>query len=360
MSADKKQNNTHSQAIQEAWHLLTQQQAIAARNLVDQVLQADPNHESARILQARCYLAVHNHRAALAAYTDLAKEEKGWALRTLAEANMMLEKYAKAANHLDKALKHKSGDGQMHFYAAIVRYKMGHISKCAEHLKEAIRLDFKWEDDDPNDVLIAHVIQTPEFLDFEQLYLDAYESVNEGNPTPKNRWFSLNMPIYELYSSSKPAKRRQHAQDLARLLNASEDIDLSKGPQILQEILNDFARSETDARFGLECLKHLKKGDYRAIAQLILGLVLEHLQQFAVNFGLTGDKITASQLQSLISELPLRIAVAIMYLYAASGGTEDNFSQIMDQKLESELVAGLTAVCFKSFYREIHKHQSIN
>ena len=81
---------------------------------------------------------------------------------------------------------------------------------------------------------------------------------------------------------------------------------------------------------------------------------MEHLKQFATIIGLDEETITNSQLQTLIPLLPLKIAVILMFLYAASE-PKDQIQRMAQQHIDNHLLVKLLVLCFLTFYDEIYK-----
>ena len=144
------------------------------------------------------------------------------------------------------------------------------------------------------------LLDDDEYHDFEHLYLDELERF-EGSHDAHNRWFHLNMPVYELLTAADPEQGRARAQSLLKLL-APERAEklLNHGESELERIIRDFSRREVDARFGLEALKLLRQKQYPGLAGLVLALLLENLKEFGPSFALSADQIKDSNLQQLV------------------------------------------------------------
>ena len=314
--------------------------------------------EEALLLQARCDLALDQHAAAGKIYSFMLQQEKSFTATARAEAALILGQPATSL----KLLAHpaRSGPkGETALIAAVSAYCSGRISDTMRHLAIMVKAEEEWDEEAPIDIVVDHALERSEYHDLEHLYLDAQEAVTKGNPQPRNRWFSINIPVYELYTASRPEKRLQRANAIVRILAPGETLTPEGARPRLRQILQDFAASEEDARFGLESLKNLDDNDWASLARLIMALLLEHLKQFAGDLGLEGERMAASALQQLIPLLPLRVAMGLMLLYAIAD-SEDRLLQQMVQNVEDDLLAALIGIAFQAFYVEMERIRLLN
>ncbi len=315
----------------------------------------DEGEHDPRLLAAlaRCQLALEKFDEALHNYTHLLHHSDEADVRDAVEAALVLDKTKDALPLCRAALAQRQNDAEFHFLAALVFYKHGHIKSAAEQLDQAIRLDFHWDDEDPIDFVAQQVLPVREFHDFEQIYLDAVERVKEGNANARNRWFSLNMPTWDLLKASVAERQQKRALELAELLSPRFDAAfLATGKNKLRRIVEDLAGNEGNAEFCKQMRRAITEDELPRAARLVLALELAHLKQFASLVGLSESVVTRSPLQQLITLLPLRLAVGIIFLYSASGRDEHlpNYEIV---KLSGDLFAGLIAACFASFYQQV-------
>jgi len=238
--------------------------------------------------------------------------------------------------------------------AAVIAYREGFIPHAMVHLRRAIEAQLRWEEDDALDRTIQPLLGGEEYLDFEQLYLDELERF-EGSRDAHNRWFHLNMPVYELLTAAGSEQGRARAQSLLNLL-APERAEklLGHGEKELERIIRDFSRSEVDARFGLEALKLLRQKQYPGLAGLVLALLLENLKEFGPFFALSADQIKDSNLQQLVVLLPLRIAIDLLLLYSLSE-PKVKMGEALSLDWETRPFLGLMAAAFVNFYQQVHE-----
>ncbi len=315
-------------------------------------------NEAALLLQARCDMALHQHAAAGKIYSFLLQQEKSFSAAARAEASLILGQ-PRTGLTLLAPLVRADIPGETALLAAVCAYGCGRLSECLTMLMHLVKSGEEWDEEAPLELVIEHALERSEYHDLEQLYLDAQEMVQAGNRQPRNRWFSINMPVYELYTASRAERRQQRASALIRILAPGETFNPEGARDRLRQILQDFAASETDARFGLESLKHLDAGEWSQVARLIMAMQLEHLRQFAGDLGLESEQIAASALQQLIPLLPLRPAMGLMLLYAIADDA-DRMLQQMVQKIEEELLAALIQVAFHSFYIDMERIRLLN
>lgn len=320
--------------------------------LLDAILADNPDHPEALHLRGRCRLVSGNREAALQDYRHLAAQASAEADVRVAEARLLLGQPQSALQDFNRFLQRDPQEGEPLFLAALAGYRTGLIERSVERLRQAIERGFDWQEESTVDAVVHHCLAGAFFLDFEQLYLDVFEA-SEGNRNPQNRWYSLNMPIYDLYTAKSAAEQQQRAEQLARLLLPDEQkFEPARHVRRLNEMIRDFMRSETDARFGLEANKLLQEGQLHDLARLILAMLLDHLQQFSNWLGFEKERIHNSQLQDLAPLLPLRLALVILFLYA--GAASDRFhAQIHQQEIEPNLFKALLGVGFFAFYQEI-------
>jgi len=221
-------------------------------------------------------------------------------------------------------------------------------------------LGFDWDDDDPIDFIAQQVLPTREFHDFEQIYLDAQEQVSEQAGKGQNRWFFLNMAIWDMLKASDPKQQHRRALALADLLSPHfNELFLSNGKSELWRIVNDLQDNESQAAFSESVRKAVRENDLVKTAGLFLSLELEHLKECAAFWGLTEKEIRESQLQDLLEMLPLRLAIGLLFLYSTSQKNKDipNYNQV---KLPDDLFAGLIAAGFISFYQQVDEYRPQN
>jgi tetratricopeptide (TPR) repeat protein len=329
----------------------------AAEQSINELMD-DGYHDHATIhALARCQLALEQHDEALNNYTHLLHHADEADLKSRAEAALILDKHQQALPLFQAAIKQSPNDKELLFFLALAEYKLGIIQHAVNHLRDAVRFGLGWDDNDPHDFVAQQALPIRDFHDFEQLYLDAVESVQENKENPQNRWFSINMPIFEIYAASSQDRQKKRAADFAKMLGQHfDDLFLSNGRNELWRIFDDLSNSDTNPEFGKEAREALKNEEYTKIAKLILALHLDHLKQFADSFGLTADHIDQSNLQGLIPLLPLRLAVALMFLYS-TGNPEDKPPNYQN-KLEHNTLAALLAACFISYYQQVETYRS--
>ncbi|HOT96133.1 MAG TPA: hypothetical protein PLG50_02805 [bacterium] len=337
---------------------ISRKEYAKAVELLVPVVAENSLNEPALLLQARCDMALRQHAAAGKIYSYLLQQEKLFSPAARAEAALILGQ-PRSSLTLLAPLVRADLLGETALLAAVCAYCCGRMTECLTMLMHLVKSGEEWDEEAPIEVVIEHALERSEYHDLEQMYLDAQEMVQTGNLQPRNRWFSINMPVYELYTASRAERRQQRAAALIRILAPGETLSPEGARERLCQILQDFAASETDARFGLESLKHLEAGQWSEVARLIMAMQLEHLRQFAGDLGLEGDRIAASALQQLIPLLPLRPAMGLMLLYAIADD-EDRMLQQMVQNIEEELLAALIQVAFHSFYVDMERIRLLN
>ncbi len=338
--------------LDEVWQLMAAHDYAAAEQAINELMD-DGYHDHTTIhALARCQLALDRHDEALNNYTHLLHHADEADLKSRAEAALILDKHHSALPLFQTALRQSPQDGEVLFFLAINEYKVGLLVQSIKHLREAVRLGLEWDDDDPHDFVAQQALPIHDFHDFEQIYLDAVDAVEKNMDNPQNRWFSINMPIFEIYSASTKERQKKRAADFARLLGTHfDELFLSNGRNELWRILDDLSNSDMNPEFGKQAREALKSDEYVKIATLILALQLDHLKQFADSFGLTADQIDQSNLQGLIPLLPLRPAVALVFLYSTSN--PDDKLPNYQNKLENNTLAALLAACFVSYYQQV-------
>ncbi len=323
----------------------------AEQSIIDLMDDGYDDHATLHAL-ARCQLALERYDEALHNYNHLLHHADDVDVSARAEAALILDKPREALPLFQTALRQKPQNNELLFLLALNEYKVGLIQSAVNHLRDAVRLGLDWDDDDPHDFVAQQVLPIREFHDFEQLYLDAVEAIQENNGKPQNRWFSINMPIFEIYSAASQERQKKRAADFAGLLGQHfDDLFMSNGRSELWHILDDLSNGSMHAEFGAQAREALKRDDYITIARLILALHLDHLKQFAASFGLTAEQIDQSNLQALIPLLPLRLAVALMFLYSTSN--PDDKLPNYQNKLENNTLAAVLAACFISYYHQV-------
>jgi len=341
-----------------AYNLIQSGNYIEALKLLEWSLTLESDHIPTQHLLGQCKLALGFFEEAANIYHNLLTINDTNLLPIKAEAELVLGKYPDALQDFETYLENQTPSGKMLFSASIAAYKSGVIIKTHLFQREALKIGFKWIDNIPIDHIAGYVFQPFEFNDFEQIYLDISEEFEEENLKMKNRWFSINIPIYEFFTASE--KQKEKAKVIVKLLSDSSfDFILEKGKAELELIINDLAKSETDARFGLEAAKLFNKNNFDELAKIVLALFLEHINQYGEIFGLDQDYIKSSNLQDLILLLPFKIAVLLMFLYAVSNPIEQIQPTEKNKKVDENLLAGLIALCFLIFYQELKNFENI-
>ncbi|MBN2414022.1 hypothetical protein JXQ31_20270 [candidate division KSB1 bacterium] len=302
-------------------------------------------------LTGQCKLALGDYEGANHIYQNLLTVNEPDQLPLRAEAELVLGKNRAALLNFESCIKAQTPAGDVLFLTSIAAYKSGNILKAKVYLTRAFQSGFDWKDDIPVDFIADYVLLPVEFNDFEQIYLDISEEYEDGSPVSKNRWFAINIPIYEFFTAKDNYKEK--AQVIIELISDASFLGLlDNGKQDLELIINGLAKSETDARFGLEAVKLFNNNDYDELAKIMLALFLEQINQSGAIFGLERDFIKSSQLQDLILLLPFKIAVLLMFLYAACHPVVQ-VQPAEKIKIDDNILAGLIAQCFLIFYKEI-------
>jgi Flp pilus assembly protein TadD len=341
---------------------LTESLAFIARReyeqaviVLEEYLLDNPDQSDMRILLMRCQIAAGKTAEAVATADNILRNDGNNHLAA-GEAWLIKGETGKALASFEQGLREHPRRKEYLFLKALAAYKEGFIEQAGQNLQQALSDDFEWEEETLLDAMVHHLLASREFMDFENLYLDAEERVVESNDAPQNRWFALNMPIYDLMTSPE-ARQKEHAQKIALYLNTQLGRDdFRHGVEHLESILKDFAANQDDARFGLEAFKLLGEKKLDHLAALILGLLLEHLKDFSPYFGLSADYISGSQLQQVILTLPLSIATSILLLYGLSN-PEQGQSAMTAIPVNPDVAATLIALAFQAFYREIDRYR---
>jgi tetratricopeptide (TPR) repeat protein len=321
---------------------------------LDTILEHEPNHPEALLLEARSYLALDDPDQARQRYQSILESGEEIPLLLQAEAELILHPESPPLQTFSSQPAEKQG-AEGAFLAAIAHYRGGNIPQTRTDLITAVKKGFEWQDDSPVDFIAQYLILGEDFFDFEQLYLDAEETVHQGNTSPQNRWFALNMPIIEMLNAGSSDRQRERAEYLAELINPeNKPVHLESMADALPAIVSDFTRNSEDARFGLEAKKHLENDSIEELAKLILAMQLEHLRQFAPLLGHEPKEIQTRQLQRLIPLLPHRIALTVLFLYSISG-SDEHAQHLKDTRPEPTLLRGLITLCWTSFYKTINK-----
>ncbi len=305
----------------------------------------------------QCKLALRDFEEAKNIYQNLLTIKDPALLPVQAEAELVLGKYRDALQHFETCSKAQSPAGDFLFLTSIAAYKSGNILKTKVVMLRAVQSGFDWTDDMPVDHIAGYVLLPVEFNDFEQIYLDVCEESEDENQIAQNRWFAINIPVYEFFTATENQKEK--AQVIIDLISdPSFFFLLDKGKAELELLINNLAKSEADARFGLEAVKLFNNNDLNALAELMLALFLEHINQSGAIFGLEQDFIKSSQLQDLILLLPYKISVLLMFLYAVSHPVVQ-VQQSEKINIDDNILAGLIVQCFLIFYQEIKNFNSI-
>ena len=324
-----------------------------AAEAIDRLLDEYDHDHQLFVSLARCQLALEQFDEALHNYTHLLQYSEDADIISAIEAALVLDKSNDAFRLCQMGRDQYEGNAEFHFLCALAAYKQGRIKVTAEQLGLCIRLEFEWDDDDPIDFVAQQVLPTREFHDFEQLYLDAREQTGKA----QNRWFFLNMPIWEMLKASDPKQQRKQAIALAELLSPHfSELFLSNGKSELWRIANDLKENKSQAAYSEGISTAIRKGDFAKTAELVLALQLVHLQEFASFFGLSEKEIKDSQLQSLLGMLPRRLAMGLIFLFSA-GHAQEEISHYNQIKLPDDIFAGLIAACFISFYQQVGEYR---
>ncbi|MBN1996407.1 hypothetical protein JW935_02560 [candidate division KSB1 bacterium] len=338
-------------AISEAEKLTKKHDYKTALKRYESLFNENPLNEKICLGYVCCQLATGETSKALSTCTFLLQNIKEATFTGRAQASLILDDRKQALHDVESALIHEQRNNQLYFLAAVIHYKAGFIGHVFQNLRAAIQNGFEWIDDDPPDILVQRVLAPNEFTDLEQIYLDVLDEIHAGHQQGQNRWFFINMPIFDFLSVSGTEQKSQTENLIHRLVPNEKTKFIKQGYQILESILRDFARSKTDAHFGLEAEKQFQSGNFPDLARLLLGLLLHHLKQFSAYFGLTPELIDQSQLQTLILYLPYTIAVDLLLLYSFSEPKDQPAE--MKKKIDRNILSGLMAACLDNFYKSV-------
>ena len=328
-----------------------------ALKILNDLSTRESDHILVRYMIGQCKLALGEFDDLKNIYQNFLTINDPGLLPVQAEAELVTGKYRDALQHYETCAKAQPPAGDLLFLTSIAAYKSGNILKTKVYMSRAVQDGFEWFDNIPVDGLAGYVLQPYEFNDFEQIYLDISEENEDGNPVTKNRWFAINIPIYELFTAGENQKEK--AQVIIQLISEpSFFFLLDQGKAELEQLINNLAKSETDARFGLEAKKLLDNNDFEGLANIMLALFLEHIHQSGELFGLEQEFIQSSHLQDLILLLPYKIAVILMFLYAVCHPVVQ-VQPAENIKVDDNILAGLTAQSFLIFYQEIKNFNSI-
>ncbi len=325
----------------------------AALSLYEQLFNVNPIDEKICLGYACSQLATGHTSQAQKTFTFLLENLPDASFLGRAQAQLVLGFLADALKNIESALIHGPQTRHMYFMAAVTCYTSGFIGHVYQHLNAAVKKGYEWIDDDPSDILVQHILSKEEFTDLEQIYLDVLDEI--GDRKGQNRWFYINMPVFDLLSASN-SRQKVNADKLIQLLAPKQKVKFTgRGHQTLEGILGDFARSEIDAQFGLEVQKEFKAGNIPQVARLLLGLLLLHIKQFASFLGLTPELIDQSHLQTLIRYLPYTIAVDLLLLYSLSEPRDKPAT--MQKKMDIDISSGLIAACLDNFYHSVDHYR---
>jgi hypothetical protein len=350
----KKKKSTAT--IEDAWDALQDTEYDKAATLAEELLTGKADEPEALTILARSRLGSDHTSQAGKIYEKLLKK-KSTPPGVRAEAAIVLDQLPQAAEILKTALNKTPDHSDLLFLAALTDYALGHLADAALALSQAVLNGLDWNDEDPVSLIVQHVLHGPDFLDFEHMYLDSQERVLEDKTNPQNRWFNLNIYVYELYTATTSEKRKKKAQDLIDLLLGPGQLSLADGSEKIRRVFEDFAGSENDARFGLEGLKLLDAGDFDSLARLVLAMQLEHLEEFYSLFDIEQGKVKTMAFNQLISLLPLRMAIAMLMLYTMAT-REDRLAQLMKENMEPELQKALIVSGFSCYYNQVNIYRN--
>lgn len=349
MSSLKEYNNL----FQHATVLMNKHEYNDAKSILQKFWENPKGAEKELIALARCELALANEPAAQKIYHFIQSHSSAM-LSALSEAALIFDKLSEAIHLLNQAIKKEKENPELYFLLAIAYYKSGYIQRAKETLERVIALNFEWQDEDPVDFVVQNVLPIPEFHDFEQIYLDVGEYIIKKSINPQNRWFSINMPIYDFLLAKNGQQQNKRSLEIIQLLSPQFNADFMKrGKEELNKILDDLSKSKNDNQFGIEVKNAWEKNNLQRVAKLVLAVELDHLKQFASLFGLTADYIDKSHLYDLIPLLPLRLAIILMLLYSC-GNPDDTLKEIDYSSFNTDLISGLIAASFISYYQQIH------
>ncbi|MDZ7371662.1 MAG: hypothetical protein ONB12_10885 [candidate division KSB1 bacterium] len=248
------------------------------------------------------------------------------------------------AREIERALAINDESPELHFLAAVNAYRRGRILECRQQLEEAAELGFLWDEETPLDAVITSLFSAEEYRDLENLYLDASE------PTPRNRWLSITYAVDEWLDPRKSPNGAEPGRIFAETFDAAF---LQNGKAELWRIIDNLAKNPVNQKAAAELKNHLRQEDYQSVAEIMLGMTLNHLCQFAHFFGLTEEEIRGSELQSLLLLLPLRLAVALFLLYALSRPLD----VLHESRPLPKDAAAMIAAALITFYHEADRYR---
>ena len=168
------------------------------------------------------------------------------------------------------------------------------------------------------------------------------------------------MPSYEIFGAKSHAEQLNKCKDFKQILSINQsEMHAHSGKELLLQIINGLNGTEIIVEFINPALELLKQDDFSHLSELVLGLLLSHLNQFANVFALTPEFIQNSNLQDLIALLPYRLAVGIAFLYTAAYPMGE-MNILSPVQLHKDELATLIAHCFIGFYQEIHHYKRLN
>ena len=334
-------------------HLMQSHKYEEAEEMIHLLLDEGEDDLNLNALLARAQLAQGKFEEALHNYNYLLhnSEESSFALGL--EASLALDKTGNALQFCRLGSAENENNPEFHFLAALAHYKHGEIKSTRADLLRAIQFGFEWDDEDPLDFVAQQLLPVREFHDFEQLYLDCLERKSQDSNSARNRWFSLNMPTWDLLKASEIDHKIKRAHELADILSPHfDDLFLSNGKSELGRIINDMDKNKDNEAFVEKTRNTIRENNFIETAKLVLALELEHLRHFTLFFGLAENDVNESNFQSLLEMLPMRIAVGLIFLYSASR-PDEKLPGYDPAKLSDDLFAGLIAACFVSFYQQV-------
>ncbi len=338
--------------------LMKQHQYENAESVIQRLLD-EGEHELLLFIQlARCQLALEKFEEALHSYNHLLHYAEELDVASGLEAALVLDQKERALQLCRLGEQSGKENAEFQFLAALAHYKNGNIKSTINSLTRALQLDLLWDDDDPIDFIGQQVLPKHEFHDFEQIYLDCHERVHEQTENPQNRWFSFNMPVWDLLKAGSSQRQGQRAIELASLLSPHFDpLFLNNGKNELGRIINDMSKNQENEIFVEKMRDMIRENRWSEAAGLILSLELENLAQFAPFFNLEQQEVKGANLQYLLNLLPMRLAVGLIYLYSVSHPDEKlaNYDLV---HLSDDLLAGLIATCFVSFYQQVNQYRA--
>jgi len=234
LSIDQHNKNSFETAMQH----MREENYRAAEPLLMAHVRRFPQELSALRELARCQLALGKNSIPL--YQQLAAsthhEYRG-------EAAMVLNQQEEALTWLQTAVKADADHAETLLLYAAAAYKNGKIRRCSQTFVTIAEQGLEWDDEESVNVVIKSVLTLDEFHDLEQLYLDAVDAAMENKPA-MNRWFGINMPIFEFLTATAVEKRRQKAVALVEYFSSPlQTSDLNHGKDFLLGMIADLAQN---------------------------------------------------------------------------------------------------------------------